>query len=101
MKTSDFGLSKPAYEKLSKLLKSVEQFRSVKIFGSRALGTFKEGSDIDIAVYGNDINRHLIRKCKIDYENLNLPYQLDLIHYESIDNPELKRHIDEFGQDLL
>lgn len=91
---SFFGLSSASYEKLKKLLSEIPEIEQVKIFGSRAMGTHREGSDIDIVLYGKGIDHKLIRKTKIAYENLNLPYQLDLINYDEIDHSDLKVHID-------
>lgn len=76
-------------------------FSKIKIFGSRALGTYKEGSDIDFVVYGNQITPDLIRTFKIKYDELNLPYSIDVVHYEKIDNAELKAHIDQFSVDFF
>ena len=96
-----FGLSENSYKKITNLFKQFSEFEKVLIFGSRALGTYREGSDIDIAVFGRNISRETLRKFKIHYDDLNLPYQLDLIYYESIDNPSLKKHIDENGISFL
>lgn len=96
-KNKRFGLSEGAYNKIAKLLNQFPEFEKVQIFGSRALGTFREGSDIDLVVFGGHISREALRRFKIFYDDLNLPYQMDLIHYESIDNPALKKHIDENG----
>jgi predicted nucleotidyltransferase len=92
-----FGLSKEAYNKLSGLLIQFSEFEKVLIFGSRALGTYHEGSDIDMVVYGTRISRELLRTFKIYYDDLNLPYQLDLINYNLINNDDLKKHIDKNG----
>lgn len=92
-----FGFSEIAYKKIKNLLSQFAEFEKVVIFGSRALGTYREGSDIDLAVFGGSISNISLRKFKILYDELNLPYQLDIIHYESIDNPALKKHIDDYG----
>lgn len=95
--TNKFGLTDNAYIKISNLLKHFNEFEKVILFGSRALSSYKEGSDIDLAVFGTGISKNILRKFRMDYENLNLPYQIDLIHYESIENLELKKHIDDHG----
>lgn len=69
------------------------------LFGSRAIGNYKNGSDVDIAVIGPTIN--LITLTKLN-ELLNevypLPYMFDLHDYQSITNENLKSHIDTYGQ---
>jgi predicted nucleotidyltransferase len=89
-----FGLSETVYIKITGLIRQFPEFKKVLIFGSRARGSFKEGSDIDLAVSGKKITYKDLRKFKIAYDNLNIPYQLDLVHYETIDNPEFKKLID-------
>jgi predicted nucleotidyltransferase len=96
-----FGLTQASFEKLKTLFVDNPKLQEVKVFGSRALGTFKEGSDIDIAIYGPNITPHNIRSLLLAYYRLNLPYKLDIIHYESILNPELKVHIDRYGESLI
>jgi hypothetical protein len=60
-----------------------------------------KGSDIDIAIYGPNITPNTIHSPMLAYHRSNLPYKLDIIHYESIINPELKNHIDEYGKSLI
>lgn len=91
--TLHFGLSEKAYNKTVNLFKQFPEFKKIQIFGSRALGTYREGSDVDIVVFGDKISKESLRSFKIRYDDLNLPYQLDLIHYESIDNKDLKKTV--------
>lgn len=97
MRKSDCGLTEDTVLKLQRLFKTFPEIHSVKIFGSRALGTYKEGSDIDVAIFGPQVTPQILRSIAIAYHNLNLPYHLDLIHYESISNPALRVHIDQHG----
>ena len=44
---------------LDNIIKTMQQFSEIKkaaIFGSRAKGNYKPGSDVDIAIWGNDIS---------------------------------------------
>ena len=83
------------------IIEVVESFLEVKetiIFGSRALGNAKDGSDIDLCLKGEEINSRIISKIyTILNEETNLPYFIDIVHYETITNKELKKHIDQFG----
>lgn len=67
------------------------------LFGSRAIGTFKNGSDIDIAVSGNlgakDFGLILV---KID--ELELPWKIDLLNFEKLNNTNLIDHIKNKGK---
>ncbi|GAE94796.1 nucleotidyltransferase [Gracilibacillus boraciitolerans JCM 21714] len=82
--------------------KALEQFAEIEygiIFGSRAMGNYKRGSDIDIAIKGEDITSEIL--CKVSdllNEEYPLPYYFDFIHYETISNENLKDHINKKGK---
>ena len=66
----------------------------VKLYGSRAKGNYKKGSDIDLAFSSSvDYSAKLLG----ELENLPLPYLFDVTHYESLKNQALKEHIDRVG----
>lgn len=68
------------------------------LFGSRAMGNYKPGSDVDLAVKGENINRSSIRRLsECLNEDLPLPYFFDVLDYNTIENEALKIHIDIFG----
>ena len=70
---------------------------SIVLFGSRAKGNAREGSDIDIALKGTDLDSRLLTQISMDYDTLNFPWKLDVIIYDQIENPDLKDHIDRVG----
>lgn len=80
-------------------LKRFPQIDKAVIFGSRAMGNYKKGSDIDLAIMGDGIKSNILTEL-FDYlsEVCPIPYFFDLLHYESIDNPKLKEHIDNYGK---
>lgn len=69
------------------------------IFGSRAIGNYKKGSDIDLAITGDKITKDILNELD-DYLNevCPIPYFFDLLHYENLSNENLKKHIDEYGK---
>lgn len=89
-------------EDLIYILQSVKQFPEIEkavIFGSRAKGNYKPGSDVDIAVWGNDITFLTIARLHAMLEEESpMPYFFDLIDYTHLENEELKRQIDRAGQ---
>lgn len=75
------------------------EIKSVILFGSRAMGNFKEASDVDIAIKGKNIDVLLPARLKRHLEDgTDIPYFFDIIDYNTIDNPKLKKHIDELGK---
>jgi predicted nucleotidyltransferase len=67
------------------------------LYGSRAKGTYKKGSDIDLCLYGTDIDQILVYRIEESLDNLLLPYQFDLSAYPSLSNKDLIDHIDRIG----
>lgn len=77
------------------------QIGQVIIYGSRAKGTFKPGSDIDLTllpVKTATLDLALQFQIEEALEELLLPYQIDLSILDSIDNPALIEHIHRVGQ---
>ncbi len=71
------------------------------LFGSRALGSFEAGSDIDIALKGSELKLNDIIDLKISLDDLLLPYKMDLIIYDRISEPDLIDHINRVGINLF
>lgn len=72
----------------------------VKVFGSRALGTYQPHSDIDLVIFGS-INTRQIAKLWTLFEESSIPNKVDLCAYCLIKTPALKKHIDTFGKSLF
>ena len=73
----NFGLSKEVYEKIRKIVIKYDKYE-FKIFGSRAKNTYKNTSDIDIAIFENvtENDEFAIRN---DFDLLNIIYKIDLV----------------------
>ncbi len=79
--------------------KRLPEVEAVVVFGSRVLGNAKVGSDVDLAVRGENVTGRMIALIR-DYleEETTLPYFFDVIYFEGITNEALRKHIMEFGQ---
>lgn len=73
------------------IIKQVEGIEKVSLFGSRAKGTYRENSDIDIAIYGNYVSKTLLYK--LLEEKAPYPFFVDVVAYEFADEV-LKEEID-------
>ncbi|MGL5256262.1 MAG: nucleotidyltransferase domain-containing protein [Proteocatella sp.] len=94
-----FGLLPRDMEYILKALKKYPEIEAVYIFGSRAIGNYKKGSDVDMAVKGTKLDRRTVNRISDELnEEYPLPYFFDVIHYDIISNEQLKKHIDEFGK---
>ncbi|MGV3630005.1 MAG: nucleotidyltransferase family protein [Bacteroidota bacterium] len=97
--TNNFGISDSSYTLIKKELSIHPEIEKIIIFGSRAMGNFKTGSDIDLALYGKKISAQMLLDLSaILNEKLPIPYKIDLIHFDSLENQELKAHILRVGQ---
>lgn len=99
MAEDKFGLSQKEREEIISVFESVPAVKKVIIFGSRAIGNYKVGSDIDLAIVEPEINPESLIKLTVRLnEHTNLPYKFDLLNYDSISEQELKKHIDQYGK---
>ncbi len=92
-----FGLSEKTIERICSVLASYSAVQKAYIYGSRAKGNFREGSDIDIAMSG-EIDTKLLGDIAYDLDELMLPYTIDLSVYEKLRNDKLREHIDRVGK---
>ena len=92
-----FGLSEKVIENLVNLFSAFDKIEEVTLFGSRAKGTFKEGSDIDLSLKGSMIDLQYIRKIELEIDRLDFPYAVDLVIYDKIKEPLLTEHINRIG----
>ncbi len=67
------------------------------LYGSRAKGDYKNGSDIDLTLKGEKLNYSLLGDIQMELDDTYLPYQIDVSIYRCIDNPKLIDHIDRIG----
>ncbi len=97
----DFGLRQ---QDLAEIIGVIRQFSVVNeavIFGSRAKGNYKKGSDIDIAIKGKEIRGNDVASlADLLNEESALPYYFDIVHYEGITEKELSQHIDRVGKTI-
>lgn len=92
-----YGLSDSAIEKITRVFRNNPNVNEAVIFGSRALGNYREGSDIDITLKGNLTFDDLLR-IESQLDNEMLPYKFDLSLFENINNRELIEHVNRVGK---
>lgn len=92
------GLSKKDLEIIVSVLQQYLAVDEAILFGSRAKGNFKNGSDVDIALKGNKLNAEIVSSISYQLnEETSLPYKFDVLNYHSISSESLKEHIDRVG----
>lgn len=93
-----FGLSEADISYIKQVIAGFPEIESALIFGSRAMGNFKPGSDIDICIKGKYVTFTVVASLKANLEEMGpMPYQVDVVAYELIEANELQKHIDQHG----
>ena len=92
-----FGLSNEVIKDISDVLKKHPNIDKVLIFGSRAKGTYSEGSDIDLAAVGENITFNQLMDINIQIEDLGLLYKVDVVAYNKNVGTPIGEHIDRVG----
>ena len=89
-----FGLDENIIEKIVNILKNYKEVESASIFVSRASGDFRKSSDIDIALFGENLSLSTNTKIFYDIDELYLPYKIDLINFNTLkEKDKLKENI--------
>jgi len=93
---SQLGLSENHIRLLQQTFLANPRIERVKVFGSRATGTFQKYSDIDLAVYG-DLDFFELSALHGILDELPMVYKFDVVGYQDLKHAPLKQHIDRVG----
>ena len=93
------GLSERSINTLNRIFEKYKSLKKAILYGSRAMGNYKNGSDIDITLEVNDdfSDLDLLRICG-ELEESDLPYFTDCSIMKNLKNQELKEHIIRVGK---
>ena len=95
---NNFGIYNQSFSLILQTIKDFPNIEKAVIFGSRAMGNYKKGSDIDIAIFGDNINDQIkTRLSSLLNQELPIPYFIDVADYNSISSENFKKHIDTEG----
>ena len=92
-----FGLNEKTIQSLKKIFLKYPQIEKVILYGSRAKGNYKPGSDIDLTLLGPTIDLTTLLKIENEIDDLMLAYKVDLSIHHQIDNTNLLEHIQRVG----
>lgn len=97
-----FGISEKSYNFLVNAFGNYPEVEEVLIFGSRAKGNYKKGSDIDLAIKGKQCSDLTAINIQGYFnEELPIPYYVDVVYYDGLEHQELKAHIDRVGKNFF
>ena len=101
MNDMNSGLDAGVVERIRGVLTQFPELEKAVLYGSRAMGTFKPGSDIDLTLLGPALTPDLLASISIALDDLLLPLTMDLSLFDSLDNRELRDHIERVGVELF
>ncbi len=88
-----YGLNEANQSELERVFRRHPGVRSVLIFGSRARGDAKPGSDFDLAVRAPGMTDAEFARLWADVESLELIFKIDLLHFDRLPEGGLKNRI--------
>jgi len=95
------SLSPQTVAKITTVLTRFPAVESAALFGSRAKGTAKPGSDIDLALTGGKLDWRIVGRIYDALDDLLLPYSFSLIHLDAATDPDVAAHIERVGIPLF
>ncbi|MEQ6120346.1 nucleotidyltransferase domain-containing protein [Reichenbachiella sp. MALMAid0571] len=91
------GLSSDQNNVVEAVFANYPEIEEAILYGSRAKGTHRNGSDVDLTLLGENISLTTLLGVLGALDDSSLPYIFDVSIYDKIDNPDLIEHIDRVG----
>src|SRR5690554_2461524 len=95
-----FGLNKETIDSITACLVRIPHVEEAIIYCSRAKGNYRKGSDIDLALKGEQLSPKDVLKLEHDLDELLLPYMFDISIIHQINNQDLLDHIHRVGKEF-
>ena len=96
--TLRFGLKETVIDRINAVFARYPQVDKAILYGSRAKGNFKNGSDIDLTLRGGaDLTLKVLYRIMDEIDDLLLPYIIDLSLFETINDVDVIEHIQRVG----
>lgn len=92
-----YGLSDETLARIHEVLAAHPEVEKATLYGSRAKGNFRVGSDIDLCLIGAALSLTEQLQIESELDDLLLPYKVDLSRLHALDNPALIDHIRRVG----
>lgn len=92
-----FGLKESVIERIRAVFAKFPAIQRAVIYGSRAKGNYKRGSDIDLTLYGEELTPDVLGLVNRELDDLLLPWMIDLSIFEHIEHVKLREHIERVG----
>jgi predicted nucleotidyltransferase len=94
---AEHGLGEKTIAQVASVLARFSEVRKAVLFGSRAKGTHKRGSDIDLALIGDQLDWRTVGRIDSALDDLPVPYRFSLIRFSEATDPEVADHVQRVG----
>ncbi len=99
-KSTPFGFSQNIIDQLISVFKQYPEIQSVLLYGSRAKGNFRPGSDIDLAIIAPDLSFNSFAGLCSKIEDLPLIFKIDCVHLDHLKKEALINNIQTEGKKI-
>jgi predicted nucleotidyltransferase len=97
-----FGLSELQLKEIVEFISRYSEVEEAVLFGSRAVGNYGRASDVDVAIFGQNVTNMLAQTIKLDVEeDTYLPYFFDIVAISDKTDEKLKQQVKKFGITLF
>jgi len=93
-----FGLKPTTIQQIQSVFETFPEVESAILYGSRAMGNYRRGSDIDLVLKGENLDLKTLFRVETALDDLLLPYKIDLSILSKIGNSDLLEHIERVGK---
>jgi predicted nucleotidyltransferase len=96
-----YGLPDRTLADLNAIFHRYPGIKQAVLYGSRAKGKYRGGSDIDLTLKtDNSFTRSDLLRIAGDFDDSDIPYFVDVSIYHQLSNPDLVAHINRVGKTL-
>lgn len=93
-----YGLKEKTIKQIHSVFARYPQVKKSVLYGSRAMGNYTNGSDIDMTLHGgDDLTLNVLYRIMDNLDDLLLPYTFDLSIFRHISDPDVIEHIQRVG----
>ena len=94
---SSFGLTDKIITTIRQIFVEFPVVEKAILYGSRAKGNYKHGSDIDLTLVGDMLDINALGSIADRLDESPIPYQVDLSIFDQLKHAGLKEHIERVG----
>jgi predicted nucleotidyltransferase len=91
------GLTDETVNRIRSVLARFPEVQKAVLYGSRAKGNYKRGSDIDLTLFGSGLNTNVLSQINSGLDDLLLPHKIDTSIFAKISHADLIEHIRRVG----